>query len=552
MRVAERSGASAVESPAVPADPAIREWLLAADERGNPATHIDRRRGAAWTEGNDVRVLIDGAEYFRRLHDVLLATRRGDWVYFTDWQGDPDQVLVPDGTTIGDLLADVAARGVHVRGLLWRSHPRLASFSEEDNFSLSRRVNRAGGQVLLDQRVRRLGSHHQKLVVVLDGRTGEGVAFEGGIDLCHGRRDTAEHLGDPQPAELDDDRYGEAAPWHDVQLEISGPAVHDVAFAFAERWTDPARIDSPTPWRALLHRASAHPREPGPLAEDQLDGDRSGTHAVQVLRTYPRRRPRYPFAPRGERSVARAYRKAFGRARRLIYVEDQYLWSRDAARALVAALRRQPDLKVVLVIPRHPDPGGIIAAPASSFGRQWVLDNLCRVGGDRVAVYDLENARGTPVYVHAKLCVVDDIWTTVGSDNLNRRSWTHDSELSCAIVDAARDDREPLDPAGRGEGARRLARETRLRAAGEHLGRPLGETDDLVDPDAWFAALRSSAAALDVWHRGGGAGPRPPGHLRAHPREHVPWLARPLAHWMHAQLLDPDGRPASLRWRRAF
>jgi phosphatidylserine/phosphatidylglycerophosphate/cardiolipin synthase-like enzyme len=39
------------------------------------------------------------------------------------------------------------------------------------------------------------------------------------------------------------------------------------------------------------------------------------------------------------------------------------------------------------------------------------------------------------VYVHAKACVVDDTWTCVGSDNLNLRSWTHDSELSCAVID---------------------------------------------------------------------------------------------------------------------
>jgi phosphatidylserine/phosphatidylglycerophosphate/cardiolipin synthase-like enzyme len=540
------------ERARVERDPAPGEWFLTVDERGNAASDVDRRRGASWTEGNSARVLLDGAEYFRHLHDVLRRTRPGDWVYFTDWQGDPDQILVPDGTTIGELLAEIASRGVHVRGLLWRSHPRLASFSEEDNFSLSQRVNRAGGEVLLDQRVSRFGSHHQKLVVVIDGETLDGVAFEGGIDLCHGRRDSSEHLGDPQPADLDDEHYGDAPPWHDAQLEVAGPAVHDIAFSFAERWHDPAPLDSPTPWRRLLHRASAHPSELGPLAEDRIDGDRVGSHAVQVLRTYPRRRSRYPFALDGERSIARAYEKAFGRAGRLIYIEDQYLWSRDATRAMVAALRRVPRLQVVLVIPRFPDPGGAIAAPASSFGRERVLDCLFAAGGERVAVYDLENVDGTPIYVHSKLCVVDDVWMAVGSDNLNRRSWTHDSELSCAVIDAERDDREPADPAGRGEGARRLARDTRLRASGEHLGRPLGETDDLVDPDRWFTALRSAASELDLWHDDGCAGPRPAGHLRVHPRERVPRLARPVLHWMHAHLLDPDGRPQTLRRRHEF
>jgi phosphatidylserine/phosphatidylglycerophosphate/cardiolipin synthase-like enzyme len=533
-------------------DDAPSSWFLTPDERDNPATDIDRRRGASWTEGNTVRVHLDGAAYFARLHQVLCTTREGDWVYFTDWQGDPDQILVPPDARIGPVLAELASRGAHVRGLLWRSHPRLANFSEEENFSFSQLVNRAGGEVLLDHRVLRFGSHHQKLFVALRTQRDESVAFVGGIDLCHGRRDDQRHLGDPQTVDLDDDRYGERPPWHDVQLEISGPAVDDVAYTFAERWSDPTPLDSPAPWRRWLHRAAAHPEEPSALAPDRTDGVGSGSHAVQVLRTYPRRRPPYPFATRGERSIARAYEKSFGRARRLIYVEDQYLWSCDAMLALADALRRESALQLVLVIPRHPDPDGAIAGSASRFGRERVLDTLFAAGGDRVAVYDLESTEGVPIYVHAKLCVVDDLWMAIGSDNLNRRSWTHDSEISCAVVDSERDERAPRDPRGTGEGARRLARDTRLRAAAEHLGRPEREVDDLVDPTSWFTALRESAGALDAWHDAGGTGPRPPGHLRVHPRDRVFRLARPALHLMHARLLDPDGRPTRMRRRREY
>jgi phosphatidylserine/phosphatidylglycerophosphate/cardiolipin synthase-like enzyme len=67
-------------------------------------------------------------------------------------------------------------------------------------------------------------------------------------------------------------------------------------------------------------------------------------------------------------------------------------------------------------------------------------------GGDRVQVLDLENHQGLPVYVHAKICVIDDVWAAVNSDNFNTRSWTHDSELTAAVVDEARDRRDPVDP----------------------------------------------------------------------------------------------------------
>ncbi len=532
----------------------LDDWFLDATERGNPASEIDRRHddGRAWSEGNDGRILIDGATYFKRLHEVLCECRTGDWVYFTDWQGDPDELLDGPGTEIGTVLTELAERGVHVRGLLWRSHPELMSFGEGKNLVFSRAINEAGGEVLLDHRVRRGGSHHQKLFVARHTDTRNDVAFVGGIDLCHGRGDDHHHRGDPQPVDLDDDHYGDRPPWHDLQIELRGPVVDDLAWTFAERWRDPTPIDARTPVRAALHRYSQHPNQPGSLGPSvRIGGD--GPLAVQVLRTYPALRDGYPFAPNGERSIARAYLKAFARARRLIYLEDQYLWSIDATRALATALETHPDLHIVAVVPRYPDPDGAIAGPASRIGRKRVIDALQAAGPGRVAVYDLENNDGHPIYVHSKVCIIDDVWIAVGSDNLNRRSWTHDSELSCAVIDTRIDPREPTDPAQLGDGARIFARDTRIRLAREHLG--LQKTDDdggLVDPVAWFNAFRRSATALDAWHQNGGHGVRPPGHLRQHPVEGVPRAQQKGMRLIHAAFLDPDGRPKQLRRRAQF
>jgi phosphatidylserine/phosphatidylglycerophosphate/cardiolipin synthase-like enzyme len=150
------------------------------------------------------------------------------------------------------------------------------------------------------------------------------------------------------------------------------------------------------------------------------------------------------------------------------------------------------------------------------------------------------------------VCIIDDLWMAVGSDNLNRRSWTHDSELSCAVIDDRRDERSPADPAGLGDGARVLARDTRIRLAGEHLGRAPGDVDDLVDPAGWFAALKRSAEGLDAWHQRGATDARPPGHLREHPFERVRGTRRWGRGLAHAVLLDPDGRPRDLRQRDEF
>jgi phosphatidylserine/phosphatidylglycerophosphate/cardiolipin synthase-like enzyme len=274
---------------------------------------------------------------------------------------------------------------------------------------------------------------------------------------------------------------------------------------------------------------------------------------VQLLRTYPRRRPRYPFAPDGERSVARGYAKALARARRLVYVEDQYLWSRDVAGIFAAALRRSPALRLVAVVPRYVDREGGFDFPASLLGQNTAWRTVLAAGGDRVQLFDLENEAGRPVYVHAKVCVVDDVWAAVGSANLNRRSWTHDSELTTAVLDEQRDGRDPVDPGRLGDGARTVARELRLALMREHLGRADGDDGDLLDLDEATGAMRRAAADLDAWHDDGRRGPRPAGQLRAHPRRTGGGsLARALVTPVYDLAYDPDGRPWPKRLRHQF
>ena len=189
-----------------------------------------------------------------------------------------------------------------------------------------------------------------------------------------------------------------------------------------------------------------------------------------------------------------------------------------------------------MVIPLVPDVAGLNRVP-QHLGRERALLTLMRRAPGRVAAYGLENHAGTPVYVHAKVCVVDDIWASTGSDNFNRRSWTHDSELSAVVLDED------------------YALDLRLTLAAEHLDR-LGEVGerglretmaDCVDPRGMFAAYDEAAARLEAWHAGGRQGERPPGRLRPMP---LPRLSRLTRAWAQAPLdvvHDPDGRPGPLR-----
>lgn len=233
--------------------------------------------------------------------------------------------------------------------------------------------------------------------------------------------------------------------------------------------------------------------------------------------------------------MARGYTKAIERARRLVYVEDQYLWGSHVARMLGQAMEQNPDLFVIGVVPLYPDLEGILGRWPQLEGQRRALQDLVRSAPDRVAIYGLENPAGTPVYVHAKVCVIDDTWATIGSDNFNRRSWTHDSELSTVVVD--RD--------------RAYGRRLRLTLAAEHLDRDGGDPPtvmaDCLDPADMFTTYAASAARLDAWHDGGRIGPRPAGRLRRVEPAGLGLVARAVASIPYSLLHDPDGRPRHLR-----
>ncbi|TIC79768.1 phospholipase [Nocardioides sp. GY 10113] len=569
----------------------VTQWFLISAERENPHTVIDAVRGdgTAWSSGNSVRALVHGRDYFAELHERICALGPGDRFYFADWQGDPDQRLTDDPrSTLNDTLVDAARRGVDVRGLLWRSHWRRLGFNSQLHRHLGEEIGEAGGQCLRDMRVRTRGSHHQKFVVIRHASDpARDIAYVGGIDLCHGRRDDDRHRGDAQPVEMAS-AYGPRPAWHDVQVAIQGPAVHDVETTFRERWEDSTPLTA-HPGRlltSLLHREEL---VPAPLGAQAPPPPRrpGGNEVVQIMRTFPVIAPKpYDFAPEGERSVMLGNTKAIARAERLVYVEDQYLWSAEVGEHFAGALRDNPDLRLIVVLPMVPDREGAAAEVPQLYGRFLAMQRILEAGGDRVAVFGLTNEAGMPVYVHSKTCIIDHRWASVGSDNLNRRSWTSDSEIACAVIDerGAAGDPAPADS---------FPRVLLRTLVAEHLGCHPDEVPE--DPHDLFDAMVSCADALDAWYDGAGrdqltgvrgviSAKRPsrpvpvprsvsrvlPGHQRRrrrvveraeefaageHDRERPPGRLRRLAApeltalqltWaprLYDALFDPDGRP---------
>lgn len=374
-------------------------------------------------QGNKVTVLVDGQEALPAMQAAIEGAR--SHVHIANWHATPDFRLVrsPGAPTLRELLATTAER-VPVRLLLWAGPP-VPVF--QPTRGLVRREQRAfteGTKVhcALDARERTMHCHHEKLVVVDDT-----VAFVGGVDftaLEGDRHDSSEHPPD------------RPLGWHDLMVRIEGPAVADVAEHFRSRWAE------------VTEEALPAPRPPRP----------AGPSTVAVLRTIPD--DTYDFAPRGEFTVLEGYLRALRSARRLIYLENQFFWSPEIAEVLIDKLADPPsaDFRVVLLLPRKPSNGA--DTTRGQLGRLFAAD---RTEGNRhllattISAHDGEQSG--PVYVHAKLGIVDDEWMTIGSANLNEHSLFNDTE-----VNVATDDRE-------------LIRATRLRLWAEHLQRPLSEVD---------------------------------------------------------------------------
>ena len=378
--------------------------------------------------GNSLEVLVDGAEAFPRIASELRVAE--SHVYMTGWYVSPDFALTRVGEPIvlRNLLAELADR-VDVRVLLWAGAPLpLFRPSRRDVRRVRQALAEAGIRCALDARERPMHCHHEKTIVIDDR-----VAFVGGIDITSqdgDRYDTREH---PSRAQVG---------WHDVTTCLRGPAVGDISDHFRLRW-----------------REVTNEPFPPPTAPDE-----AGEVQVQIVRTVPEKV--YDTLPRGDFRILESYLRAFRSAERLIYIENQFLWSREITEVLCEKLRSvsSDDFRIVALLPSKPYSGS-----DDTRGALAELVEADRGCGRFLActLYARANGVADPVYVHAKVAVIDDRWLTIGSANLNEHSLFNDTEMNVVTHDPG------------------LARDTRLRLWAEHLELPRkeieGQPEEVVD-----------------------------------------------------------------------
>jgi phosphatidylserine/phosphatidylglycerophosphate/cardiolipin synthase-like enzyme len=452
--------------------------------------------GRWWAEGDtpvrtDSRVtyLVDGRTAMLEMCRHYIKAKR--YIYLADWGFTPTMELVrgrdrrwgPDGSPeqeqyIDELRSDglseeditfwlthdltaqavlgyAVSKGVEVRVLLWKSSPLFSHYTPEE---AQQQLVEVGVTCILDDSAEGILHHpveslHQKLSIV-DGTH----AFVGGIDLLieyggdFDRWDTPAH---PFSTPLRRTPQGTTPhPWHDAHSIIEGPAAGDVELNFRQRWNDVVE-------RRHMDKTLLVPEHSLPPAVPSQT-------TMQIARTIPEHT--YKFITIA--GIAQLYANAFSNIQRFVYLENQYLWlraytgidlplmGRDSPdmerniRALGEALRK--GAAITLILPDHPNVGRAFTDAGLVRLRSEAPEALeeGRIQAFCLATSTRQNGREhyRPIYVHAKVGIIDDVWTTVGSANLNNRGMRDDTEMNVATLNAD------------------LAYNLRLMLQGEHLG----------------------------------------------------------------------------------
>lgn len=425
-------------------------------------------------------VVIDAAAYFELLGEAMLAARRR--IMLVGWDFDTRIRIsggrrwwhLPRGTRyparFGAFVVWLARRrrSLHVHVLRW-------------NFGALKFLLR--GSMILDivrwtwnrhihfrlDAAHPLGcSHHQKLVVLDDD-----LASCGGIDMTGERWDTPEHLdGDRRRRRPDGKLY---APWHDLAMLVEGEAAAALGELARERWhRSGGRALGPC--ETLGQTLGDAPEEnlwPGRLVPEFRDVE------VGIART----RAAWRGSPE-IREVEALFLEHIARARAFIYAESQYFASRRIAEAMARRLAEPDPPEIVFVTSDHSL--SWLQRSAMDTARVRLLHALHEVDrAGRLHVYVPVTAAGTPIYVHAKLMIVDDEVLRIGSANLNNRSMGLDSECDL-FLDAARPANAHIAPA--------IAR-LRHRLLAEHAGIAESGVREALDRGMAMAEMIAEAPA---------------------------------------------------------
>jgi cardiolipin synthase len=226
---------------------------------------------------------------------------------------------------------------------------------------------------------------HRKLMIV-DGR----IAFVGGINISgvYSKGSSASRGSAPT-----DKHHGSGLPWRDTHVQIEGPVVANFQKLFLETWEH--QKGEPLPQRNYFPTVPAR-----------------GNQVVRALGGSPDE----PYS-----AIYATLISAIDSAESEILLSNAYFAPDPQLReALKNAVKRGVDVK--LLLPSKTDSALIFHA-----GRSY-YDELLEAG---IKIYERKSA-----LLHAKTALIDGVWSTVGSTNLDWRSFLHNQELNAVVLGA--------------------------------------------------------------------------------------------------------------------
>lgn len=401
-------------------------------------------------------VIIDADDYFNAAREVMLDAR--DRIMLVGWDFDA-RIKLGDGSTddgprtVGEFIYWLVERTptLHVYLLRW-DLGALKTFTRGSTFfTVLKWMRHPRIFTKLDGAHPSLASHHQKIVVIDDS-----FAFCGGIDMTGARWDTRAHVdGDPGRVLPNGKPYD---PWHDATTALQGPVASALGELCRTRW----------------QRAGGHEIEPVANAEP-IWPNRTPVQFEDVAVAIARSAPEMPDWE-SVHEIEALYVDQIARAKKWIYAESQYFASRKIAEAIAQRLGETDGPEIVVINPLTAqgwlEPIAMDTARAHLFG---AIEKHDKYG--RFRMYHPHTIRGQPIYVHAKILIIDDTILRIGSSNLNNRSMRLDTECD-VVIDA-----------GYGNNASRVDEIARIRTSllAEHLGeseeaveQSLGSTQSLI------------------------------------------------------------------------
>lgn len=451
-------------------------------------------------------VIIDAEDYFRYARAAMIKARKR--IMLIGWDFDARIELVrgadaedagPAPTAIGDLIYWLVERtpDLEVYLLRWDLGALKSLFRGNTLLTVAKWTMHPRIHVKLDGHHPPAASHHQKIVVIDDA-----FAFCGGIDMTADRWDTRAHADhDPHrkhPSGAPSD------PWHDASTALQGPAAAALGKHARDRWKRASG-------EALTGLRAKHDCWPEDLPVQFKDV------AVTIARTVPRMADQ-----RAVTEIEELYLAQIAQARRWIYAESQYFASRRIAEAIARRLDEPDGPEVVIINPESAQ--GWLEPVAMDTARARLVEALRRRDPhQRLRLYHPYTRDRTPIYVHAKILIVDDAVLRVGSSNLNNRSLRLDTECDIAI-DCAANAQEQCSAA---------IAAVRNGLIAEHLD---------SDVDAVGQMIAKTGSLIEtIEHLRGKGGKHAADHRRTLLPYQVPDLSAVEAWLADNEILDPEG-----------